>query len=205
MEIAESNELLTNVTSNYYAYNPPDVSVTSRWIAYLFVCNNESKGTYITVVGLPSFYNSALSNDVALLKPRGATREKRVSYGRIVMESNAYPIPLSPGESPKIVPLLITHHYENNTFQSKEQINISVDSNASIVEVIHPVNKQIIENINSLENVTIHYVFGETNAKIYYENGYDPRIPVQYTTNYDIYENLKRNLLSVYGDGALTI
>ena len=256
--LSESNEKLTNVTTEFYRYHPPDVSLIHGSIYKLFVLRDNNSGTYLTLLGISSIYNSAQSDDIALIRQKklGETIEFvspkiKLIEGNlntynlnlkvndtIKIEGNPFPIPVKPGEVPKVVPTSITYHmerildynaacyillkgnsshskynhifnYDNLTNQYIPETDVStcdltIQTNITDLEVLHPISKEIITNLTNAEPVEIKYIIGQNRAivnlnyGIYYIN-------VEYTEDRETYQNWKIKFLTSYSPVSVTI
>lgn len=201
--LVDLNEKMTNITFEFYRYHPPDVSLTNGYIARLFVCQDKSMGTYITLYGMGEIYNSDQSNDIALVRPKKLAMEQTFDNGRIVIEGNRNYISIIPGEEPKLIPILVTYQI-NKDFVLNDSIDINVNSNISQIEVIHPLDKKILNNIKVLEPANISYKFGENTAKLD-QSDYGVNIQVLYFEDYHEYVDMKKNILFDYGKTAVLI
>lgn len=205
------NQNLTDITKEYYKYNSPDVSLIEGYIAKLYVLrDNNSGSTYFTILGMSSVYNSALSRDVALLKQKNLGNSFNLSksnkIGRndtISIEGSSFPIPISPGESPKNVPLLITYKKER-IINTNATVELEIDEKISIIEVLHP-NKTILTNLTSLKPMNIIYTMGKDTAIVKMNDGGIYNIDVRYTEDKETYEKWKITFLRPYGISALII
>ena len=256
--LSESNENLTNVTTEFYRYHPPDVSLIHGSIYKLFVLRDNNSGTYLTLLGISSIYNSAQSDDIALIRQKklGETIEFvspkiKLIEGNlntynlnlkvndtIQIEGNPFPIPVKPGEAPKIVPTSITYRMErildyntpcyilikgnsshskyNHTFNYDNLTNqfipepdvstcdLTIQTNVTDLEVLHPISKEIITNLTNTEPVEIKYVVGQNKA-IVNLNHITYYINVEYTEDKETYQNWKIKFLTAYSPISFTI
>jgi len=229
LELSDSNEKLTNITTEYYRYHSPEVSLIQGNVAKLYVLRDGNSTTYFTVLGFASVYNSALSDDIALVRQEntGNTYKlfddtKITIYGvqgnvitqiyevnipindSISIESTTIPIPIIPGEPPKEIPLLMTYRIEN-TIELNTTVELEIIKEISNIEVIHPNTKKIIANFTALDPTNITYIMGKDMA-IVEKNGRNVyNIEVRYTENKETYQNWKRTFLRPYGLSSLTI
>jgi len=211
LKISESNEKLTKITTEFYKYHPPEVILIKGEVIKLYVLKDRT-GTYFTIVGLASVYNSALSDDIALIENKYIEHSNPLKTienngsstieGNLYIEGNIFPIPLNPGDSSDF-PLLATFKTDDLISQNFT-FNITLDSTVSTIEVIHPINKTILDNLTAFEPINIVYLMGSDEA-IVKKNGHNKSIQVRYTDDTDLYHGWKQTFLSNYGTGSFLI
>ena len=229
LELSDSNEKLTNITTEYYRYHSPEVSLIQGNVAKLYVLRDGNSTTYFTVLGIASVYNSALSDDIALVRQENTGNshklfddKKYTIYGvqgnvitpiyevnipindSISIESTTIPIPIIPGEPPKEIPLLMTYRIEN-TIELNTTVELEIIKEISNIEVIHPNTKKIIANFTALDPTNITYIMGKDMAIVEMNGRNVYNIEVRYTEHKETYQNWKRTFLRPYGLSSLTI
>lgn len=173
--LSSSNEKLTNITTEFYSYHPPDVSLIKGMILKLYVLRDNNSGTYLTVVGVSSVYNSAQSDDIAVVRQKNLGKSysfenlKMTIYevqpnlitsydlesqlnDTIDIEGIPFPIPVKPGDLPRKIPTLITYHMGNN-IDLNTTCNISIKGNTSQTSNIHTFSKNLLTNQITMEPV----------------------------------------------------
>ena len=229
-KLADSNEKLTNITTEYYRYHPPEVSVIQGYVGKLLVFSDGNRGTYITILGLASVYNNAQSDDIALVRVKNFRKSIR-GYGlkthfnieenhkipddtapfyfTVIFEGNSFSIPVIPGNSPKEIPLIITLFDEfrdlNINHANNKNNNMSIIIDELNIEVVHPNNKEIMENLTVLKPIEINYTIGQNKAQVKSNDGKIHEIIVKSTQNKEIYDTWKLNFLSSYGSSSFII
>lgn len=211
LKISESNEKLTIATTEFYKYHPPEVVLIKGQVIKLYVLK-DSTGNYFTIVGLASVYNSALSDDIALIEKKyiknsylikaSEKDDSSTIEGNLYIEGNIFPIPLNPGDSNDF-PLLGTFK-TNDLINQNFTIDVTVNTTVSIIEVIHPINKTILANLTAFEPINIIYRMGSDEATVI-NNDINTSIQVRYTDDIDLYHSWKQTFLSNYGTGAFII
>lgn len=229
LELSDSNEKLTNITTEYYRYHSPEVSLIQGNVVKLYVLHDGNSATHLTVLGLASVYNCATSDDIALVRQENLgysykpVEDQKITVyevqGNVVtpiyevniatndsisIEGCTIPIPIIPGEPPKDVPLLMTYKIEN-TIELNTTIELEIIEEISNIEVIHPNSKKIISNFTALEPINITYVMGQDKAIVKRGEVIIYNIEVRYTDNKETYQNWKRTFLRPYGLSSLTI
>ena len=198
--IADSSEKMTNITYEFYRYHPPEVSLINGHIGALFVCQDKDMGTFLTIYGVGEVYNSAQSNDIALVRPN-IRIGNQIKNGAMFIEGNQNYIPIIPGEEPKSIPVMATYQ-QNSSLILNYSIQLNVDPNISQIEVIHPIDKKTLGSIKLLEPTRIDYKFGEDKAKLN-TNDYSETIQVLYFEDYYEYVDMKKEILFGYGKSAV--
>ena len=223
LKLSESNEILTNITKEFYEYHPPEVSLITGDIDKLYILNNNTESK-ITIVGIASVYNSGLSDDIALViqkrigAPPYIQNEKVTLYGvqgntttklyeeytgrnyTIYIDGNPIPISVPPKEQ-KEIPILMTYKLE----KASETVELEIMEELSDIEVIHPTNKTILKNITALKPATITYTMGNDKAFVKCDDGISYKIDVRYTTNEETYMDWKASFLRQFGVSSLII
>lgn len=212
LQMAEIDQQLTKVTGEYYEYHPPKVTVTYGQVTKLYVLRNESCGTYISLIGLAHVYNSGIANDIAVIQQKGRgsgydsaiqTEENGMIAAIVDFEGSPYPVPLSPGAFPTEMPILITAHTDK-VIELNSTIELIIEKEYARLEVIHPINKKLIDNITSLESIDITYNIGKETADAETADGGMLIMDVRYTDNIDTYMIWKKTFMYEHGiKGAL--
>lgn len=227
IKLSNSNEKLTNITLEYYGYHLPKVSLIQGNVANLYVFRDNNSGPYLTVLGLASVYNSAESDDIALIRHKyigtsfrpyanniiklhtvqgNSIQSYEIDIGNndtISVEGNQFPIPISPGEQKKDIPLLITYKPED-IVDLNTPIGLVILEEITIIEIIHPVEKTILTNLTALKSTNITYIMGEDTAIVKSNDGNTYNIEVRYTEDVETYRDWKKMLLRPYGS-SLTV
>lgn len=211
IKLSDSNEKLTEITEEFYRYHPPDIGLTSGYVAKLYVLRNNSYGTYITVLGIYSIYNSASSDDIALVRKTNLKESFKpldiqdVSINdSLSIEGNLFPISIIPGESPKEMPILVTRKIEK-MIENDDEIKLEIKSDISRIEVIHPTDNKILTNLTVLNPCNITFTMGQNTAIVEMNDSIKYNIDIRYTEDYEIYQNWKRTFLRPYGISSFTI
>ena len=208
----QATDQIAEITQQEYEYHPPKVTVTYGQVIKLYVLRNESCGTYISLVGLAHVYNSGIANDIAVIQQKGRglgygsaiQTEENVMIDAIVdFEGSPYPVPLSPGAFPTEMPILITSHTDK-MIELNSTMELIIKKEDARLEVIHPINKKLIDNITSLESINITYKMGEETADAETADGRMLIMDVRYTDNIDTYMIWKKTFMYEHGiKGAL--
>ncbi|MBN2488513.1 MAG: hypothetical protein JXA98_05750 [Methanosarcinaceae archaeon] len=199
-EVAKSNAILTNITSEHYKYHPPNVSLTNEYIGKMFIYQDNDKTT-VTIYGIGSFYNDGKSDDIALARPSSLGEVLKNETVWIVREGNRDSIPIIPSEEPKRIPILVSYQL-NESININGRVYISISPDISQIEIIHPLNKTILKNITILSPAYIDFKFGDK-LVIVNSDDYNQYIEVIYFDNYDEYVAKKKGLLYEYGYDAV--
>lgn len=220
-QISDSNEKLTNITDEHYKYHPPEVTLIKAYVSKLYVLKDNNSGTYLSILGIASIYNSALSDDIALVRQKNIGQlDKPFEYKIKILvgdksyegplmpsnvvksvEGNLFPTSVIPGNPPADVPLLTTYK-TSKIMNLNKTIDFVVDTNFSVIEVIHPVNKTILTTLTSFEPTNVTYIMGSETASIKMNDSHTYTIDVRYTEDKETYRDWKRIFLSEYGTGA---
>lgn len=200
-----SNEKLTNITTDYYKYHSPDVSLINGYIAKLYVLRDNNSGTYFTVLGIASVYNSKLSTDTALIRQKNLGKSYTLlNNDTVSVEGSSFPIPIVPGYPPKDVPILVT--YKNQKIMdTNAPVEIAIDEDAFNLEVLHPTSKIILYNLTSLNPANITYTMGKDKADVKMNDGSIYEIDVRYTEDKKTYQDWKLTFLRPYGISSIII
>lgn len=221
---------MSDITSDFYTYHSPDAAVIDGYVTNLYVLNNNSTKMYISVVGLASVYNSALSDDVALVKKMDlgnsykqfkdeiiityivdmetgeVLQQKEILFVRndtVHVEGNIFPISINSGES-EYIPILISY-VRDTPFEANSTIDLEINANATQLEVIHPINKTILYTMAAFSPINITYIMGEDTAIVKVDNHTSYNANVRYTEDENIYRDWKYRFLLQYGKGAFVV
>ena len=222
---------MSEITSDFYTYHSPDASVIDGYVTNLYVLNNNSTKMYISVVGLASVYNSALSDDVALVKKMNLRKNYKpfndeiimiasivdmgtgevlqrqeipyVRNGTVNVEGNIFPISINSGES-EYIPILISYVRET-PFEENNTIDLEIDTNVTQLEVIHPTNKTILYTMTAFSPINITYIMGKDTAIVKVDNHTSYNANVRYTEDENTYRDWKYKFLLQYGEGAFVV
>lgn len=228
LKIADSNEKMTDITEIFYEYHPPNVTLIDGSFAKLYVLKQNGSNTEISVVGIASVYNSALSDDVALVKKNvystpyyplseakfifyivnnttgdiySTTEVPIIINDTLFVEGNSFPLPVNPG-SFTYIPIMLTIK-SNSDVPLNKSINFTIDHNHTRFEVVHPTTKKQISNFSSCETSHITYIMGENIAHVTEITGREYIVDVRYTEDKEVYTEWKNIYLLQYGRGAL--
>ena len=229
IQISDSNEKMTDITKEFYRYHLPEVSLIEGYVGKLYVFRDNKSGSFFTVIGFASVYNSAQSDDIALARQKYLGKSykpfentKITIYGvqdnsmieiyeidienndTISIEGNPSPIAIIPGEPPIDIPLMMTYKSEDDINLNKT-VEFEIVEEISIIEVIHPINKTILANITTLKPTNITYIMGKDSAIVRNSDGRTYNIDVRYTENEDTYRDWKRIFLRPYGISSFIV
>lgn len=211
LKLSDSNERLTKISEEFYKYHPPDVGLTPGYISEIYVLRNSSYGTLISVLGVYTIYNSAISDDAALIKKTNLRESSippdipnKTISGYTTIEGNSFPIPIIPGDPPKQLPLLVTRQI-GIIIEDNSTIYLEIQENISKIEIIHPVNMTILSNLTALEPCNVTYKMGQNEAIVMMNDGSKYSIKVDYSEDYEQYKYWKSKFLNQFGTGYFII
>lgn len=196
-DISESNEILTNVTEEFYSYHPPDVSLISGFIDKLYVLKYNNSETYFTISGYYSTYNSALADDIALVQQADIGNPIIDDNIVFVVEGIVSPFPVTQGKFSGELPLLSTLNIKQQSIE--KNASITINFSPIYVNVTHPLNKTRLANLTAIESTTIIYTMGEEKATVQMNGGHTHSIYVGYTEDVEMYNLWKKTMLLQYG------
>lgn len=211
INLSNSNERLTELTEEFYMYHPPEIGLTSGYIGKIYVLRNNSYGTYITILGVYSIYNSATSDDTALIRKTNSKESFKQSDNQgmlnnysFTIEANSFPIPINPGESPKEMPILVTSEIKE-VINNGNEIRLKIESDISKIEVIHPIDERILANFTTLNSCNVILIMGENTAIVEMNDSKKYNVEIRYTEDHEEYQNWKRTFLRPYGASSFLI
>ncbi|MFC1787033.1 hypothetical protein ACFLY8_03260, partial [Halobacteriota archaeon] len=208
--------VLTWSTYHAYEYQPPKASVVYGSVVRLYVLNNENYETCLTIVGLSEVYNSGTADDDAFVLQKDVGKDFETIMGEdlggmgvrkidaiLNIEGSRYPIPVSAGGPAVEMPILLTFTTKER-FESNSKLDLRIGPYV-FIEVIHPITKELIDDVSALEPINITYVMGEENAMAENSDGRRFTLEVRYTEDVDIYKGWKSRFLSDYGIKAQVV
>jgi len=218
---------LADITEEFYEYHPPNVNVVYGQVVKLYVFRNESYGTYFSIVGVSHVYNSGIADDDAVVRQKhwglgaNTTIEEDLGFSlifvqrgvviqrirgvrkidaRLSFEGSPYPIPVPAGGPTAEIPILLTSSTKE-ILELNSTLNLIIGKDI-FLEVIHPITKELIDNVTALESINITYVMGDDTAKAETIDGRKLILDVRYTEDVDTYTNWKERFMSSHGIDA---
>ncbi|SFM72332.1 hypothetical protein [Methanolobus profundi] len=225
-EISDSNKILANVTAQEYGYHQPDVSLVDSYYVKLYIYQINETATKFSFLNLARVYNSAQSDDIALVKPKNIMKTARIpdlgvgviyivdnSSGEVLIQQNfsfppgytysieglPFPVPVIPGDSPQEIPFFLTI----DSTHEKDHESFGFNINDSL-EVYHP-NGLLMNEINIPTTSSIMYSRGDETVVVKVDNGIAYTIDVRSTDNETTYHNWKNQFLLKYSSSAVTL
>lgn len=225
-EISESNDMLTEVTVQEYSYHQPDVSLVDSYILKLYVYEINETTTKFSFLNLVRVYNSAQSDDIALVAPKdlmkveksdgfkGITIElKSESSGEVFsqyiipsepayityIEGLPFPIPIIPGNEPEEIPFFRTIVYTHNV--NDTVFNFTLNDS---LEVNHPNGSLMKEIVVPTTSSTV-YTKGDETVIVTVDNNLSYAMDVRFTNNETVYDGWKTQFLLKYSSSSVIL
>jgi hypothetical protein len=225
-EISESNDMLTKVTVQEYSYHQPDVSLVDSYILKLYVYEINETTTKFSFLNLARVYNSAQSDDIALVTPKdlmkveksyelkGATKYFKnessggnlqsiyyypTSYYITYMEGLPFPIPIIPGNEPQEIPFFRTKVYTHKANDTVFNFTLN-----DALEVRYP-NGSLMKEIVIPTTSSIVYIKGDETVIVTVDNNLSYAMGVRFTNNETVYDGWKTQFLLKYSSSSVIL
>ncbi|WP_407283148.1 hypothetical protein V7O61_15015 [Methanolobus sp. WCC1] len=220
------NDKLTSATVQEYSYHQPDVNLVDSYFVKLYVYEINETTTKFSFLNIARVYNSAQSDDIALVKPKDIMKVEQINdfkgmslnlmsassgeiFGQYTIPSRVgyvtsieglpFPVPIIPGNAPQEIPFfrtIVSTHEANH-----EEFGFNLNDT---LEVNHP-NGSLIKEIIIPTTSNIMYTRGDENAIVKVDNNLSYAIDVRFTDNETIYDGWKTQFLLKYSSSAVTL
>jgi hypothetical protein len=198
-DVSESNKILANVTADEYGYHQPDVSLIDSYFLKLYVYEINETTTKFSFLNIARVYNSAQSDDIALVAPKGIMKAEQISPDHVTyIEGLPFPVPIIPGNAPQEIPFYRTIVSTHEANHEKFGFNLN-----DTLEVNHP-NGSLIKEILVPTTSNIMYTRGDETVIVKVDNNLSYAIHVRFTDNGTIYDEWKTQFLLKYSNSAVT-
>ena len=220
------NDKLTSATVQEYSYHQPDVSLVDSYILKLYVYEINETTTKFSFLNLARVYNSAQSDDIALVTPKdlmkveksyelkGATKDFKnessgenlqsiyyypTAYYITYMEGLPFPIPIIPGNEPQEIPFFRTKVYTHNANDTVFNFTLN-----DALEIRYP-NGSLMKEIVIPTTSSIVYIKGDETVIVTVDNNLSYAMGVRFTNNETVYDGWKTQFLLKYSSSSVIL